>query len=42
MTVDKLIRALRLTARVLIEVAPVVLEAVIAAVRKVKRTSHKS
>jgi hypothetical protein len=42
MTVDRVVRALRMTASVLIEVAPVVLEAVIEAVRKLKRTSRKS
>jgi hypothetical protein len=42
MTVDRVIRALRFTATVLLEVAPVVLEAVIAAVCKVKRPSRKS
>jgi hypothetical protein len=42
MTLEKVIRVLRMTGRVLAEVAPVVLEAVIEAVRKLKRTSRKS
>jgi hypothetical protein len=42
MTVEKVIRVLRTTARVLIEVAPVVLDAVIKAVRTLKKSSRKS
>ena len=42
MTLEKVIRVLRMTGRVLAEVAPVVLEAVLEAVRKLKRTSRKS
>ena len=42
MTLEKVIRVLRMTGRVLAEVAPIVLEAVIEAVRKLKRTSRKS
>jgi hypothetical protein len=42
MTLENVIRVLRMTGRVLAEVTPVVLEAVIEAVRQLKRTSRKS
>jgi hypothetical protein len=42
MTLENVIRVLRMSGRVLAEVAPIVLEVVIEAVRKLKRTSRKS